>query len=49
MKKILITAIIAITSVSAYAGCRYYTITVNGKTLHCSECCFGNMCTTNCN
>jgi len=34
-------------------SCRYYTVTVNGKTLNCSECCYGSgslrRCDVTCN
>jgi hypothetical protein len=40
------------TAALAYS-CRYYTVTVNGKTLNCSECCYGSgslrRCDVTCN
>jgi hypothetical protein len=50
-----IAAILAITTfaTAAYASCRFYTVTVNGKTISCTECCYGTgaarQCNTTCN
>ncbi len=49
MKKLIIAAIIAATSVGAYASCRYWTVTIDGRTWFCTQCCYGTGCTTTCN
>ena len=47
-RKLIIAAAIAAFCTSAYASCRYYTIQQNGRTVTCTECCYGNNCTVNC-
>lgn len=53
LKKVLAFLAIASFATAAYASCRFYTITVNGKTLNCTECCTGSgpsrHCNTTCN
>lgn len=52
-KKIIAAVAIASITTAAYASCRYYTYTVNGKTIRCTECCYGEgqfrQCHTTCN
>jgi hypothetical protein len=54
MKKTVafLAATLFATAALAYT-CRYYTITTNGKTLYCSECCYGSgalrRCDVTCN
>jgi hypothetical protein len=33
---------------AAYASCTTHTYFVNGKTVICTTCCYGNNCNTNC-
>jgi hypothetical protein len=54
MKKPIIFVAATLLSFAALAySCRYYTVTVNGKTLNCSECCYGTgslrRCDVTCN
>ena len=54
MKKPIIFVAATLLSFAALAyTCRYYTVTVNGKTLNCSECCYGSgslrRCDVTCN
>ena len=53
LKKIAAALTITAFATAAYASCRYYTVTVNGKTLSCTECCYGTgaarTCNTTCN
>jgi hypothetical protein len=54
MKKPIIFIAATLLSFAALAySCRYYTVTVNGKTLNCSECCYGTgslrRCDVTCN
>ena len=53
MKKILVALAVAATATAAYASCRYYSYTINGKTYYCTECCYGTgptkQCNTTCN
>ena len=54
MKKPIIFLTATLLSFAALAySCRYYTITMNGKTYYCSECCYGTgslrQCNTTCN
>lgn len=49
VKKTL-TLILAVTLATAvYASCRYYTVTINGRTMYCSECCMGTGALRTCN
>lgn len=48
MKRIIIAAVIALTATAAYASCTYYTIMQNGRMVSCTQCCYGNSCTTTC-
>ena len=34
---------------AAQADCRSYTVTINGKTYYCTECCFGTGYARSCN
>lgn len=53
MKKIVAVLAIAGFATAAYASCRYFTYTINGKTYNCTECCYGSppyrQCNTTCN
>lgn len=49
LKKIVATLAIASFATAAYASCRFYTITVNGKTINCTECCVGTGSARTCN
>lgn len=54
MKKTITLIAAALLSTAALAyTCRYYTITVNNKTMYCSECCYGTgalrRCDVTCN
>lgn len=48
MKKIFVAAGLSLAAVTAWAGCTFTTITIDGKTLNCSTCCVGQVCTTEC-
>lgn len=53
MKKIIAAVLATTFAVSAYASCRYFTYTINGRTYNCTECCYGTgagrTCNTTCN
>ncbi len=49
LKKIAAAVAAATIATAAYANCRYFTMTVNGKTYQCSECCYGSGTTRYCN
>jgi len=49
LKKIAAALAIAGFATAAYASCRYYTYTINGKTISCTECCYGTGPTRTCN
>jgi hypothetical protein len=54
MKKTVafLAATLFATAALAYS-CRYYTMTMNGRTVYCSECCYGTgalrRCDVTCN
>lgn len=52
MKRILIaltlTTSLLLFAQGAQASCRYYSVTQGGRTVHCSECCYGSQCYVNC-
>ena len=52
MRRILIIIGVTLSLVTfaqnAQASCSYHTITVNGRIVSCSTCCYGNQCYTNC-
>lgn len=48
MKKLIVGALIACFATAAYASCRYYTINQGGRTLYCTECCWGSNCNVTC-
>lgn len=48
MKKALIALWLAAVSTMVWANCTTHTYFVNGKTVICTTCCYGNNCTTNC-
>ena len=48
MKKLIISVIIALTPIAAYAACTTSTYTYNGKTVMCTTCCFNGSCNTTC-
>ncbi len=49
MKKALTIILAATLATAAYASCRYYTVTINGRTMYCSECCMGTGALRTCN
>ena len=49
MKKALTLIIAATLATAAYASCRSYTITMNGRSMYCSECCMGTGALRTCN
>lgn len=53
LKKFAAALAIAGVATAAYASCRHYTVTVNGKMYNCMECCYGTgaarTCNTTCN
>ncbi len=54
MKKPILFLVSTLLATAAMAySCRYYTITVNGKTMYCTECCYGTgelrQCNVTCN
>jgi len=53
MKKTVAFIAATLLATAAYASCRYYTVTINGKLYSCSECCYGTgaarTCSTVCN
>lgn len=48
MRKVIISAALAIAPVLAWAACSTHTYFVNGKMVTCTTCCYGQNCTTNC-
>ena len=53
VKKAITLILAATLATAAYASCRYYTVTINGRTMYCTECCYGTgpyrQCNTTCN
>ena len=53
MKKLAIAAAMMLLGANAYAACTSHTYIVNGKTVTCMTCCYGEgqfrTCTTTCN
>lgn len=49
MKKSLIALLAGLSFAgSVYAACTTNTYFINGRTVICTTCCFGNNCNTNC-
>jgi len=48
MRKLIISIIIALVPVAAYATCTTSTYTYKGKMVMCTTCCINGHCTTNC-
>ena len=49
LKKIAAVLAIATFATAAYASCRFYSVTINGKTYNCTECCYGTGAGRQCN
>ena len=49
MKSLIVAIVLAATAATAYAACRTYTLSHNGRLIFCMECCNGSHCTTTCN
>ena len=49
MKKTVAFIAATLLATAAYASCRYYTVTINGKFYSCSECCYGTGAARTCN
>lgn len=48
MKKVIIGAYLALSSLAVLAACYTETVYYNGRYITCTTCCFGNNCNTNC-
>ena len=48
MKKAIIGVYIATLTTMTWASCTTHTYFMNGRTVICNVCCYGNNCTTNC-
>jgi hypothetical protein len=48
MKKALIAIWLAASTTMVWASCTTHTYFINGKSVMCTVCCFGNNCTTTC-
>ena len=48
MKKVIIGAYLALSSLTVLAACYTETVYYNGRYVTCTTCCWGNNCNTNC-
>jgi hypothetical protein len=48
MKKVLLGIALCLAMASAYAACVTNTTFIDGRTVVCTTCCYGNNCTTTC-
>jgi len=48
MKKVIIGAYLALSSLTLWAACSTHTYYANGRYVTCQTCCYGNNCNTNC-
>jgi hypothetical protein len=52
LRRILMTLTLTLSLVlfaqNVQAACSYYTYSYNGQMVHCTTCCWGNQCSTNC-
>lgn len=48
MRKVILSAALAISPVLAWASCTTHSYWINGKYVTCTTCCFGSNCNTTC-